>query len=192
MHHSGMPGQHFGHLHPFVFREIGRHADELILDCARGRHVKRFGQLENDVGLGNPPALREGFRRGSIGRLTFDRAAVDPSDDLLFLAGSQRQIVREISVFRVGRPRRHLAREHCGANRLGPGASVFEGQKRHGSRFARTVAALAAILENRLYVLMKCWSYSRYCANAAREIIASRIELRMRVDTRAFSLCYYQ
>src|SRR5712664_814124 len=52
-------------------------------------------------------------------------------------------------------PRRHLPGEHGGFHRLGPGAGVLVGQKRHGRGFARPMTSLAIPLQNRQHVFVK-------------------------------------
>ena len=59
MDHRAIRRARFGHLHPFVFFESGGNDHVLIVDRAAGRNVERLGELEDDVGLGNSPAIRE-------------------------------------------------------------------------------------------------------------------------------------
>ena len=61
-----------------------------------------------------------------------------------------------MAVLRIGEPRRHLLRHHGGLHRLGPRARFRVSQQRHRSHFARAVAFLAVLLQDRQNVLVKC------------------------------------
>src|SRR5215471_2092327 len=56
---------------------------------------------------------------------------------------------------RIRKPWRHFADQHRLANRLRPRACILVTQQRHRGRFARTMAALAPRLQNRLDIFVK-------------------------------------
>src|SRR5439155_12606452 len=107
------------------------------------------------IGFGNAPAVDERAWFGSVDRITLWRAGIDPRHQGLFLARRQREVVREFSVVVIGMPGRHLAAENRASNSLRPRPRFFIAQQRHGCGFARAMTTLAAVLQNRLYVLVE-------------------------------------
>src|SRR5580693_1903474 len=60
-----------------------------------------------------------------------------------------------MTISRVRKPWRHLARDNRGPDRLRPGTGVLISQQRHGRQLSGTVAALAALLQNRQHVFVE-------------------------------------
>ena len=58
-------------------------------------------------------------------------------------------------VLRIGEPRRHLASQHRGLDRLGIRPHILIRQKRHRRDLARSMASLAIPLEDRQHVLIE-------------------------------------
>ena len=83
MHRCGISRTHFGHLHPFVLGEVRGYPNKLIFDRARRGDIEGRGHFENDVGLGNLPAMRKCSRGRRVDAPAFECTAIHPRDDLL-------------------------------------------------------------------------------------------------------------
>ena len=154
VHAGAVGGPRFGELHPFVGLEGRRDQDVLILDDAGGRDLIRRRQFDHGVRFRNRPA---------IGKLR--AAAACPSDSLAARRHPPRltrvsisfcwsdAVVGELAVMRIGEPRRHLPLQHRLFDRLGPRTGLLIGEQRKRRRLARTMATLAAGLQNRRDIL---------------------------------------
>ncbi len=149
MHHRAIRRARFGHLHPFVFFEAGGNDHVLIVDRAAGGNVKWLRELEDDVGLGNSPAIEKFGGRRQVFRIAFDGAVVGPLDERRDIFLRERAIVGEVAVLRIGEPRRHnfLAYDALDARRHG--FHLIVGDQRKRAAFAGAVAGLAIFLEDR-------------------------------------------
>ncbi len=146
---------HLHLLNPAVFSEVRRQNQILIIDRALGRNVERSRHFKHFIGRSYIPALRPLAWRRSVLGIAGGRARVHPRCKRVNLCWGQRSVVTEVSVARIGEPRRHFARDHFFANRLGPRTRVRVSEERHGRDFARTVALLAMRLEDRKNVFVE-------------------------------------
>src|ERR1043166_7634715 len=56
---------------------------------------------------------------------------------------------------RIGKPWRHFFGQHCLAHGFGPRPRILISEQRHGRRFARTMALLTAMLQDRKNIFVK-------------------------------------
>ena len=157
---AGTARTDFDRLRPFVFFEISRDGEVLILDFTFGGDFEGFWNFEDGIGgaAGEIPADGPVARRRSIVRIAFGSAGIGPIGDGFDFGFGQPAIVQEPIAF--GEPRRHNPAGDGVADGFRPGADVFVSGEGHGRDFAGAVAFLASILEDREDVAIKSWSRS--------------------------------
>src|SRR5262245_12454547 len=98
-----------GHLHVFVFGEIGRHVEVLILVRPAGSERELFGHFNDRVGFADCPSFGELRRGGQILGVAFLRPAVNPGGDCVNLLLFEAAVIGPLAYVRVGVPRWHFA-----------------------------------------------------------------------------------
>src|SRR5713226_6807372 len=142
-------------LNPFVFFEVGRHFEILVLDyAARGNRIFLW-KIKHHVGLADVPAFVE-LRSG---RKVFSNAflcpLIDPrcySVDVLF---GKPAIVGEVAIVRVCVPRRHHTRRYLLFYRTRPRPRVLVRHQRHRRYFTGAVTLNAVVKEDWRHVPVK-------------------------------------
>ena len=102
-----LPGLPFGRLDPHVVLKARIDDEVLIVDDAGRRDLERFGHLDYEVGLGNPPAFGKRRRGRQLRPVPFGAAVVDPLGNHLLLGIRHAGVVGEFAILRIGIPGRH-------------------------------------------------------------------------------------
>jgi len=119
------------------------------------RHGVRLGHGHNYVGSAQLPADRENRYLWQITWLTPERAVRDPSLDDLDVAIAQTSIATELTVFRVGLPRRHRATRDSLGDEPGPRSNVLVRHQIERSALAGPMAGCAVAKEERRDILIE-------------------------------------
>ena len=154
MHELAIALANLRELHVLVFGEVRRHGEIFVRYHAFGGYVVDFGHRKDNVWFADLPAFGIFRIRRQVFRIAFRRARIDPRDDSVDLFLRQAAVVREIAMFRVRKPGRHLASDNFFADRFGPGAHLFETHKRHGRDFAGAMTGLTVLLNDRRNVFV--------------------------------------
>ena len=120
--------------HPSVFGEIHFDENALVVDGTGRGKLNILWHLDHHVRL-EPPAFLEVTGAGLSVSLP---SAAPPSAQatMVWIVGlAESLVVGEVTVCRIGEPRRHLARQNSRLHGFRPGPRVFVGQKRHGRDF---------------------------------------------------------
>ncbi len=88
-------------------------------------------------------------------RVAFGSVRSSPLRNCRDLIGSQRRVIREATVARIGKPGRHRFILGNLADRSGKRAHLLVSLERHGRHLALPVAVLASRLEDRQNVLIE-------------------------------------
>lgn len=144
VHHGARGGPHFRHLHPHILREVRRHGEVLIFDNALPGDLEGLRQLEDRIGLCDPPAIDEWLGRWCIRSVSGSGARIHPRDERFPLRGGEREVVGIAQHGGIGVPRRHSAGGHGFANRLRPRTRLLVGEQRHGGGLSGPVTTLTA------------------------------------------------
>ena len=157
MHYRAIGWPYLECLHPFVFRKTSWNDHILIVKDSSGGDRERLGKLKYNIWRGDAPTLHKILRgRRHVLWGAFSRSSIDPRHQSSNFIRRQRSFVREMSVTRIGKPGRHDLSCHHHPHRGGPRQRIFVGEHREGSCFARPMAGLAMLLQNRRDVLGKC------------------------------------
>ena len=184
MDRGAVAGAHFHLLHPAVLGEVRGQNQVLIFDrrpwpgigtasaFRRRRRAFRCSSLAATGAAAEHPWDRRRERR------------VHPSCQRVDLGLGERSVVAEMSVARIGEPGRHFARDHRSRIALAQGRVSRVSEERHGRDFARTVALLAMLLEDRKNVFVE--NRLRPAAERASEKAARLTSQRSNVLIAAF------
>src|SRR5262249_2899653 len=148
MNDSANARSNLGCLNPLVFGEVGRNAEVLVLDHARGRHRIFLWQIKHNVGLADVPAFQELRRWWEVFGVTFFRSLIHPSDDRVDVLLREFAVIQELAVMRIGVPRRHRPISDLLLYRTRPGPRVLISQQRHRRDLAGPMALHAVVEED--------------------------------------------
>ena len=155
-----------------ILGERDRRIEHLHAELAFGGDRELDRHLEHVVRLAaGGPAFREFRQRRQIGVIALRRAGVHPRHDRvdLFL-GETAVVAHRQTALGVGAPRRHFARAHLLANRLGPGAHVLVREERHRRHFTGPVAHRAFVEHDRRHIFGEgggCAGHRSRCADGS-------------------------
>ena len=155
MHVRAARRPHLGHLHPSILAEAGGHDLVGVFHVAMSGDGNRLRHLEHKVRVGNIPARGPVRRRRRVAWISHRRMRISPGRERGNLLCGKRRIVREASVCRVSKPRRHLFGANFFADRVCPAPRLLVVHQRHGRNLARAVAPLAVLLQNGKHVAIK-------------------------------------
>ena len=142
---------------PRVLFKAAGNGDVSPLDHVSSRlgRDRELRTIDDDVRLNLPTVSGPFHRGGSFFRITLGGSRVSPARNGIDICLFERTVIRKVPVLSVREPGRHLACKHRALHGLRPRTGTFVAQERHGRRLAGTVAALAALLEQRLNVFVE-------------------------------------
>jgi len=111
-----------------------------------------LGHAEHQIGIAHLAAVRKLGQSGVVCRVALQHTAVHPGADRLDFISTQYAFPHEMAVFRIWRPRRHVA---DGGHVLdeGPiGGHFVIGREGHGTDFTRSVAFCAGVVDDRGHI----------------------------------------
>ncbi len=147
--HAGAAGRlNFGHLDPFVLREVGGDDFVGVVNIAVSGEGDGFGHAHDCVGLRNHPTFRPLARRWRGVRIAGGGLRIGPGNEGGNFLWRERGIVREMADGGIGKPRRHFAFGGGIGDGAGERAGLGVGHQLHRADFAGAVAALAMLLED--------------------------------------------
>ncbi len=137
-----------GRLDPHVMLKSRIDDEVLVVDHSGCRDLERFGHLDDEVGLGNPPAFGKRGRSRKLRPVPFGTAVVDPLGNHLLFGARHTGVIGELAILRIGVPRRHpLAVDHV-PHILRPGRNLAVIGQSEGSDLARAVTLHTARLHD--------------------------------------------
>ena len=148
MHVLAARGPNLRHLHPLIFGESCGHDLVGVFHVPNRGKADRLWHLHDFVRLRDVPSFDPVTGRRSISWRSCRRTSIHPSGDNRDLLRSERWVVGESSVTRVGKPGRHLLRLHRTFDGRGPGSCLLVGYEGHGRNLAFAMADLAVILQD--------------------------------------------
>ena len=95
-------------LHPRVLLEACRNREVDVLVGALRRKRILLLHRQNDIGLSDFPTVNQIGSRRQILRVSFFRALIYPRGNCIDVTLTQARIIGELSIVRIGGPRRHL------------------------------------------------------------------------------------
>src|SRR5581483_9368991 len=147
-------GPDLDRLHPLVLLEARGDEEVPVGDRALGGDALLPGDGPGGVGRADAPALREPGRGRRVLRVAFRRAGVDPRGDRGDLLARQVAVVLPRADLRVRVPGRHAALDDDLLDLLGGRLRLLVLEEREGADVPGPVALDAALLEDRLDVLV--------------------------------------
>ena len=128
-----------GRLHPHVLREVRRHRDIHVGHRPLGGDGRRLGDLEDEVGGADRPALRKGPRRRFL-PLAARRSVGHPRDQGRAVGGGEPPDVCKMAMARVGMPRGHAPILHDLTEHRRVGVGVVVREEREAADLTRPMA----------------------------------------------------
>jgi hypothetical protein len=155
MHMRRARRPHLRHLHPLVLRNMCRRNLVRVFHFPPRRNLHRPGHLDHQIRLRNIPPFTPGPRSRCVAQISRRRSRFLPSRNRSNLLRTQRWIVGETSIPRIGKPGRHHLHLHRTRNFCRPRPRLFISHQRHRCSFPAPVAVLALILEDRNHILIE-------------------------------------
>ena len=154
VYHGPITRPHLAVDHPGVLGEAAGNNEVGVLDGSRSRYGIRLRNLKHHVGL-DVPAFVPLDRCGSVLRIAFRSACVSPCRKLAHIRIAQAAIIGKVTIFGIGKPGWHFARDHRRFYGFSPWTRAVVVEKRRRSDLPRPMAALAILLQNGQYVFVK-------------------------------------
>ena len=144
MHHAAVAGQDFAGLNPFVFGEVRRNVNVLVI-VHGGFGNDKLGNGENDIRQDMPARLESRGGR-QVFRVALFHSTFDPLIDRRDIGVAQARVVCKFTDLRIFVPGRHLSLLHVLLNHSREGHNLIVGHERHGRDIVRAMAHHAVLV----------------------------------------------
>ena len=144
MNSAAIAGTDLDRRDPRVLRETAR--DDQVAPLYRSPGRDGIRRRRHDLVRRDLPSFGPLHRRGRGVGHTEDGTLIHPTHECVDLVLSEASIVREASVLRIGKPRRHLLADHGRLDGSRPRTRALVAEKRHRRDLARPMASLTMLL----------------------------------------------